>query len=145
MVITKKVKIFPRKYIFIPGVLINGMRIDRPCIVMLNIREIRKCMVYATVYEVVDKVGDILLTPQNIESDNSSAKPSTDVPNVELWDPYNEQNNNFEKDDEDEKDSNENPENDEDESQSNDINSDLSDEDPHTNIGVESQSNDTIG
>lgn len=84
MVMTKKVKVFPKPYRWIGDVLPNNKRISVPSELVLNSREIRKCLNNATVYEVVDGVGDVLLDEYNCYTDNSTATPATDVPKVEL-------------------------------------------------------------
>ena len=84
MVLTKKVKVFPRPKREVCGILPNNERISVPSELTLNVNEIRKCLNVADVYEVVDGVGDVLLDAQNYEEDNSKATPATDVPNVEL-------------------------------------------------------------
>lgn len=84
MVLTKKVKVFPRPKREVCGILPNNERISVPSELTLNVNEIRKCLNVADVYEVVDGVGDVLLDAQNYEEDNSKATPATDVPDVEL-------------------------------------------------------------
>ena len=83
-VLTNKVKVFPKPMREVCGVLPNNKRISVPSELTLNISEIRKCLNVADVYEVVDRVGDVLLDAMNYEEDNSNAVPATNVPDVEL-------------------------------------------------------------
>lgn len=79
-------KVYPRNGIqTISGILPKQERIELPAKVKLNEKEIRRCMSFATVYEVVEK-GDVLLTPVNYLADNSKAEVAKDVPGDELKD-----------------------------------------------------------
>ena len=83
-VLTKRVKVFPKPLREVCGILLNNERISVPSELTLNVREIRKCLNVADVYEVVDGIGDVLLDTANYDEDNSNAAPATDVPEVEL-------------------------------------------------------------
>lgn len=87
----KKVKVFPQKqHKYISGILLKQKRIEVPSEVTVYDKDLRRLLSYADVYEVVDGVGDVLLTLDNYLKDNSSATPATDVPDVELAKPQEE-------------------------------------------------------
>ena len=88
----KRCKVFPRNnHQFIPGILLNRKRIDLPAELPLSKHELRRCLSYADVYEMV---GDkhVLLTLHNYMSDNTDAEAATDVPeDVEMNYPRDEE------------------------------------------------------
>ena len=88
----KRCKVFPRNnHQFIPGILVNRKRIDLPAELPLSEHELRRCLSYANVYEMV---GDkhVLLTMHNYLSDNTEAEAATDVPeDVEMNYPRDEE------------------------------------------------------
>lgn len=82
----KVCKIYPRNGIqTISGILPKQEKIELPAKIKLNEKEVRRCMSFADVYEVVEK-GDVLLTPVNYLADNAKAEIAKDVPTVELKD-----------------------------------------------------------
>lgn len=89
----KTVKVFPQKqHKYISGVLLNQKKIEVPSLITaVSDKELRRLLSYATVYEVVDGVGDVLLTLDNYMKDNSDAVAATDVPEVELERPRDEE------------------------------------------------------
>lgn len=88
----KVCKVYPRNGIqTISGILPKQEKIELPAKIKLNEKEVRRCMSFADVYEVVKK-GDVLLTPVNYLADNSEAEVATDVPEDELKD-YTEKEN----------------------------------------------------
>lgn len=90
----KRCKVFPRNnHQFIPGILVKRKRIDLPAELPLSEHELRRCLSYADVYEMV---GDkcVLLTMHNYLSDNTDAEAATDVPeDVEMNYPRDEEEN----------------------------------------------------
>lgn len=82
----KVCKVYPRNGIqTISGILPKQEKIELPAKIKLNEKEVRRCMSFADVYEVVEK-GDVLLTPVNYLADNSEAEVAKDVPEDELKD-----------------------------------------------------------
>lgn len=82
----KVCKVYPRNGIqTISGILPKQEKIELPAKIELNEKEVRRCMSFADVYEVVEK-GDVLLTPVNYLADNSEAEVAKDVPEDELKD-----------------------------------------------------------
>lgn len=82
----KVCKVYPRNGIqTISGILPKQEKIELPAKIKLNEKEVRRCMSFADVYEVVEK-GDVLLTPVNYLTDNAKAEIAKDVPTVELKD-----------------------------------------------------------
>lgn len=82
----KVCKVYPRNGIqTISGILPKQEKIELPAKIKLNEKEVRRCMSFADVYEVVEK-GDVLLTPVNYLADNSEAEVAKDVPKDELKD-----------------------------------------------------------
>lgn len=82
----KVCKVYPRNGIqTISGILPKQEKIELPAKIKLNEKEVRRCMSFADVYEVVEK-GDVLLTPVNYLADNAKAEIAKDVPTVELKD-----------------------------------------------------------
>lgn len=82
-VVCKICKVYPAKNKRITGILTEQKMITEPGIYHLNLKEIRRCMSYADVFEVVTG-GDVLLTPENYTADNSKAKvyPADKVPEL---------------------------------------------------------------
>ena len=82
-VVCKICKVYPAKNKRITGILTKQKMIIEPGIYHLNLKEIRRCMSYADVFEVVTG-GDVLLTPENYTADNSKAKvyPAEKVPEI---------------------------------------------------------------
>ena len=82
-VVCKTCKVYPAKNKRITGILPERKMITEPGIYHLNLKEIRRCMSYADVFEVVTG-GDVLLTPENYTADNSKAKvyPAEKVPEI---------------------------------------------------------------
>ena len=82
-VVCKICKVYPAKNKRITGILTEQKMITEPGIYHLNLKEIRRCMSYADVFEVVTG-GDVLLTPENYTADNSKAKvyPAAKVPEL---------------------------------------------------------------
>lgn len=86
----KRCKVYPRNGMqFIPGILEKQKRIEFPAELPLSLKELRRCLSYATCYEVTDG-GDVLLTLENFTLDNSKATPAKDVPEGELQHPRDE-------------------------------------------------------
>lgn len=87
----KRCKVYPRNGMqFIPGILEKQKRIEFPAELPLSLKELRRCLSYATCYEVTDG-GDVLLTLENFTLDNSKATPAEDVPEDELQHPRDEE------------------------------------------------------
>lgn len=82
-VVCKICKVYPAKNKRISGILPNQKMITEPGIYHLNLKEIRRCMSYGDVFEVVTG-GDVLLTQENYHLDNSKAKvyPADKVPAI---------------------------------------------------------------
>lgn len=82
-VVCKICKVYPAKNKRITGILPEQKMITEPGIYHLNLKEIRRCMSYADVFEVVTG-GDVLLTPENYTADNSKAAtyPTDKVPEI---------------------------------------------------------------
>lgn len=82
-VVCKICKVYPAKNKRITGILPEQKMITEPGIYHLNLKEIRRCMSYADVFEVVTG-GDVLLTPENYTADNSKVKvyPAAKVPEL---------------------------------------------------------------
>lgn len=82
-VVCKICKVYPAKNKRITGILPEQKMITEPGIYHLNLKEIRRCMSYADVFEVVTG-GDVLLTPDNYTADNSKAAtyPADKVPEI---------------------------------------------------------------
>ena len=82
-VVCKICKVYPAKNKRITGILPEQKMITEPGIYHLNLKEIRRCMSYADVFEVVTG-GDVLLTPENYTADNSKAAtyPADKVPEI---------------------------------------------------------------
>lgn len=82
-VVCKVCKVYPAKNKRIPGILPNQKMITEPGIYHLNLKEIRRCMSYGDVFEVITG-GDVLLTPENYHLDNSNAKvfPADKIPAI---------------------------------------------------------------
>lgn len=82
-VVCKICKVYPAKNKRITGILTEQKMITEPGIYHLNLKEIRRCMSYADVFEVVAG-GDVLLTPENYTADNSKATtyPADKVPEI---------------------------------------------------------------
>lgn len=80
-VVCKICKVYPAKNKRITGILPDQKMITEPGIYHLNLKEIRRCMSYGDVFEVVTG-GDVLLTQENYYLDNSKAKvyPAAKVP-----------------------------------------------------------------
>ena len=69
--VTKLCRVIPRnEFQYIPGILVKQERIDVPSELPLTLPEIRRCLSYANVYEVVEE-GNVLLTLDNYTADNS--------------------------------------------------------------------------
>lgn len=82
-VVCKICKVYPAKNKRITGILPDQKMIAEPGIYHLNLKEIRRCMSYGDVFEVVTG-GDVLLTQENYYLDNSKAKvyPADKVPAI---------------------------------------------------------------
>ena len=82
-VVCKICKVYPAKNKRITGILPNQGVITDPGIYHLNLKEIRRCMSYADVFEVVTG-GDVLLHENNYMLDNSKATvtPAEKVPEM---------------------------------------------------------------
>lgn len=89
----KRCKVFPRNnHQFIPDILVKRKRIDLPAELPLSEHELRRCLSYADVYEMVGEDKCVLLTMENYLSDNTDAKAATDVPEeVEMKYPRDEE------------------------------------------------------
>ena len=87
----KRCKVYPRNGLqFIPGILEKQKRIEFPAELPLSPHEIRRCLSYADVYEVRGEEDCVLLTLENYLTDNTDAVAATDVPEVELLYPRDE-------------------------------------------------------
>ena len=85
-VTTKVCKVYPRNGLqYISDILPNRGRIELPAKIEMNSAEVRRCMSFADVYEVIKK-GDVLLTIENYLEDNADATVATDVPKDKLVD-----------------------------------------------------------
>lgn len=62
---TKKCRIIPKKYNFIPDLLLNNKRIEKETVMEINKAEICRAMTLATVYMINDDGTEVLLTPMN--------------------------------------------------------------------------------
>lgn len=62
---TKKCRIIPKKYNFIPDLLLNNKRIEKETVMEINKAEICRAMSLATVYMINDDGTEVLLTPMN--------------------------------------------------------------------------------
>ena len=88
----KRCKVYPRNGLqFIPGILEKQKRIEFPAELPLSPHEIRRCLSYADVYEVRGEDDCVLLTLDNYLEDNTDATAATDVPDVELLYPRDEE------------------------------------------------------
>lgn len=88
---TKKCRIIPKKYNYIPGLLLKNKRIEEETTMELNKAEIIKAMTLADVYLVNGEDDETLLTPLNFcdpvkESVEEDGGEETDPP-VEEDDP----------------------------------------------------------
>lgn len=61
---TKKCRVVPKKYNYIPDLLLNNKRIEEECTLDLNKNEIARAMSLAEVYEVKED-GEVLLDSTN--------------------------------------------------------------------------------
>lgn len=93
--VIKRCKVFPKPNAkYIPGVLSENRKIIFPAELPLSESEIKRCMAFADVYEMPDGKGSdkcVLLGWHNFLADNSDAEPATDVPDVELSYPRDEE------------------------------------------------------
>lgn len=88
----KRCKVYPRNDLqFIPGILEKQKRIEFPAELPLSPHEIRRCLSYADVYEVRGEDDCVLLTLDNYLENNTDAPAATDVPDVELLYPRDEE------------------------------------------------------
>lgn len=62
---TKKCKIVPRKYTYIPDLLPNNKRIEGETVMQLNKNEIIRAMTLADVYLIGEDDSETLLNPEN--------------------------------------------------------------------------------
>ena len=62
---TKKCKIVPKKYNYIPDLLIQNKRIEKETTMNLNPKEIKRAMAYADVFAIGELDEETLLTPLN--------------------------------------------------------------------------------
>ena len=76
----KRVKIIPKQPRFISDILKFPTRIDSEIELDLNIKEIIRCMQFADVFE-----GDVLLTPENFNTDNSAIDSENDKTRDGVW------------------------------------------------------------
>ena len=76
----KRVKIIPKRPRFISGILKFPARIDSEIELDLNVKEIIRCMQFADVFE-----GDVLLTPENFNADNSAIDSENDKTRDGVW------------------------------------------------------------
>ena len=62
---TKKCRIVPSKYNYIPDLLLHGKRIEEEITIELNPKEIQRAMTLADVFAVAEDGTETLLTPLN--------------------------------------------------------------------------------
>ena len=93
--VMKRCKVFPKPNAkYISGVLSDQKKIIFPSELPLSLGEIRRCLSYADVYEMPEGKGSdkcVLLGIYNFDADNSKAEAATDVPDVELEYPRDEE------------------------------------------------------
>lgn len=93
--IMKRCKVYPRNgKQFIPGILHKRKKIEFPAELPLTLKEVRRCMSFADVYEMPEGKGTtkcVYLNAQNWMADNSKAEAAKDVPKDKLLYPRDEE------------------------------------------------------
>lgn len=79
---TKKCRIIPKKYNFIPDLLLNNKRIEKETVMEINKAEICRAMTLATVYMINDDGTEVLLTPENFYLKPLSEDGGDETPSV---------------------------------------------------------------
>lgn len=91
----KRCKVYPRNgKQFIPGILNKRKRIEFPAELPLTLAEVKRCIMFADVYEMPEGKGSekcVYLNAQNWMKDNSKAEAATDVPKDKLLYPRDEE------------------------------------------------------
>lgn len=91
----KRCKVYPRNgKQFIPGILNKRKRIEFPAELPLTLTEVKRCIMFADVYEMPEGKGSekcVYLNAQNWMEDNSKAEAATDVPKDKLLYPRDEE------------------------------------------------------
>lgn len=84
---TKNCRIVPKKYNYIPDLLLQNKRIEEETTMDLNPKEIQRAMMFADVYAQDDGGGETLLTPLNFylkdeeeaaEDESEETEPDTE-------------------------------------------------------------------
>lgn len=91
----KRCKVYPRNgKQFIPGILNKRKRIEFPAELPLTLAEVKRCIMFADVYEMPEGKGSekcVYLNAQNWMKDNSKVEAATDVPKDKLLYPRDEE------------------------------------------------------
>ena len=91
----KRCKVYPRNgKQFIPGILNKRKRIEFPAELPLTLAEVKRCIMFADVYEMPEGKGSekcVYLNAQNWMKDNSKAEAATDIPKDKLLYPRDEE------------------------------------------------------
>lgn len=91
----KRCKVYPRNgKQFIPGILNKRKRIEFPAELPLTLTEVKRCLMFADVYEMPEGKGSekcVYLDSQNWMKDNSKADAAKDVPKDKLLYPRDEE------------------------------------------------------
>ncbi len=98
----KRCKVYPRNgKQFIPGILNKRKRIEFPAELPLTLTEVKRCLMFADVYEMPEGKGSekcVYLDSQNWMKDNSKADAAKDVPKTKLLYPRDEEEKKEDKD-----------------------------------------------